>query len=264
MDWNKLWKEARSATSHRPKNEGDWDRKAPSFARRNSSSMYIDKCIAMLRPKPAWSVLDVGCGPGTLAIPMAKMVKKITALDFSQKMIEILIQRARKNNITNIIPLKLSWTDDWKTEGIDKHDLAIASRALSVEDLRQALEKLSSFAREKAVVTDRVQSGPFDPAAFEAVGRKLETGPDYIYTVNLLYQMGYQASVNFIRLEESLPCKDLEEALDYYAWMFHDLTGDERKRLKKYVQSITTPTGDGTFTVHREHVPTWAFISWTP
>ena len=118
--------------------------------------------------------------------------------------------------------------------------------------------------RCRALVTDKVGHGPFDPQAFSAIGRKLDTGPDYIYTVNLLYQMGIKASVNFIRLEESLPCKDIEDAMDYYMWMFPDLNEDEKKQLKKYVQSITTSTNDGKYTIQRKQVPTWAFISWEP
>lgn len=142
--------------------------------------------------------------------------------------------------------------------------MAIASRSLSVDDLRSALEKLTRFAKKEVVITDKVGHGPFDPEAFSAVGRELKTGPDYIYTINLLYQMGIHANVNFIPLESTLPCSSIEEAMDYYAWMFHDLNSEEKKRLKKYVQSITTSTDAGALAVHRKHVPTWAFIRWNP
>jgi hypothetical protein len=76
--------------------------------------------------------------------------------------------------------------------------------------------------------------------------------------------MGIHARVDFIELETSLPCSTMDEAMDFYTWMFHDMTAEEKKRLKKYVQSITTSTGDGTFSVLREHTPTWAYISWEP
>ena len=122
----------------------------------------------------------------------------------------------------------------------------------------------NNFARKKIVITDRVGHGPFDPEAFAAVGRELKTGPDYIYTVNLLYQMGINARVDFIELETSLPCSTMDEAMEFYSWMFHDLTEEEKKQLKKYVQSITTSASDGTYTVLRKQAPTWAYISWEP
>ena len=264
IDWNELWKQTKSEKSFKSKKKEDWDKKAPSFARRNASSMYIDKFIKMLDPQPSWSILDIGCGPGTLAIPLAKQVKTVTALDFSPAMLQILTQRIQDKKLSNVTPYQLSWTEDWKKHGIHPHDVAIASRALAVDDLQLALEKLNTFAGQQVVITDRVGHGPFDPEAFAAVGRELKTGPDYIYTVNLLYQMGIHARVDFIDLEKSLPCSSLEDALDFYTWMFHDLTVDEKKRLKNYVQSITTTSDDGTFSVHRKHVPSWALSRWVP
>jgi SAM-dependent methyltransferase len=264
IDWNELWKQARAEKSYISKKAGDWDKKAPSFAKRNSISLYINKFIELLNPEPSWSVLDIGCGPGTLAIPLASTVKSISCLDFSPKMLEILAERVGEKKLPNISAHQLSWTDEWQHHGIKTHDIALASRSLAVDDLRPALEKLTKFSRKKVVITDKVDHGPFDPEAFLAVGRELKTGPDYIYTINLLYQMGIHASIDFIPLESTLPCSSIEEAVDYYMWMFHDLTNVEKKRLKKYVQSITTSTNDGTLAVHRKHIPTWAFISWKP
>ena len=60
IDWNELWKQARSDRSYKVKDADDWDKKAPAFARRNSVSRYIDQFIELLRPHPSWSVLDVG------------------------------------------------------------------------------------------------------------------------------------------------------------------------------------------------------------
>ena len=262
IDWNDLWKKARADKSYKAKNASDWDKKAPSFAKRNSVSLYVNKFIKLLNPEPSWSVLDIGCGPGTLAIPLATSVRHVSCLDFSPRMLEILAERAEEKNLSNISTHQLSWTDDWQHHDIKSHDIAIASRSLAIDDLRPALEKLTRFARKKVVITDKVGHGPFDPEAFSAIGRELKTGPDYIYTINLLYQMGIHASVDFIPLESTLPCSSIAEAMEYYTWMFHDLTSDEKKRLKKYVQSITTSTDDGTLAIHRKHVPTWAFICW--
>ena len=169
-----------------------------------------------------------------------------------------------EEEISNISTHQLSWTDNWQERGAGIHDIAIASRALGVDDLQSALEKLNKYATKQVIVTDKVGYGPFDPDAFSAVGRELKSGPDYIYTVNLLYQMGIHARVDFIELESSLPCSSVEEAMDFYLWMFHDLTADEKKRLKKYVQSITTSTENGTYSVQRNTIPIWAFIRWTP
>lgn len=264
LDFNLLWQRERDGKSWKSKGEEDWDKRATSFAKRTEKSTYINQFISLLQPDPAWSILDIGSGPGTLALPLASQVKQITCIDFSTQMLAILNQRAAKKGLSNILTQKLSWEDDWKNYGIQPHTVTIASRSLAVNDLRSHLERLCQYATEKVAITDRVQHGPFDPGAYLAIGRPLKTGPDYIFTLNLLYQMGYQASVDFIHLEPELNYFSFDEAFSSYTWMFRDLDEKEKIQLKNYVRSITSLHEDGSVTVHREQVPSWAFISWQP
>ena len=263
IDWNSLWQKKWEERNRKVKNAEDWDRKAEAFARRNAHSVYNDAFIAMLDPQSSWSVLDVGSGPGTLAIPLARRVRRVTALDFSPRMLAILTKRKAEQGLTNIGTINLSWTDDWQEHGLPVHDVVIASRSLAARDLRSALEKLSCHARQAVIVSDRVGPGPFDPDAFAAVGRELRPGPDYIYTINLLYRMGIHARLDFIALENAHRYSSMAEAVDNYSWMFSDLTAPETKRLEKYVRSIAVPDRE-IITLKPRHVTTWAFIRWSP
>ncbi len=264
LDWNLLWKQAKSKKTWKSKKADDWNKKALSFAKRTSTSLYTERFLDLLAPRPEWSVLDAGCGPGTLALPLADSVRRVTGLDFSEKMLEILAKKATERNISNITLHHCAWDDDWQAHGIRPHDVAIASRSLAVSDLKSALIKLTSHARSLVAVTDRVGPGPFDPDAFTAIGRPLSTGPDYIYTVNLLHQMGYLPKIDYIELEKEVYYSDEQEALEGYLWMFRDLDTEERKQLKKYLRSISTLNDDGSVTIYRSRPPIWAFISWTP
>lgn len=264
VDWAALWQQAKKFRANKAKKERDWDSRAQSFARRTASSIYTDRFIDLLAPSPHWTILDVGSGPGTIALPLASHVRHITCIDFSGEMLSILHQRARQQGSANITSCKISWEEDWGRSGIRPHSVVIASRSLAVQDLKAAIQKLCGYATEKVVVTDKVRHGPFDPDAFRALQRPLETGPDYIYTINLLYQMGYHAAVNFIHLSENPIYGSFSDAMTGYTAMFPAITAEEKKQLKKYLQSITTTGDDGQVTVHRKHTPTWAFISWDP
>jgi len=264
LDWGILWQQANNKKSRRRKDSADWDKKAGSFAQRTTHSVYTEKFLELLSPKQDWSVLDVGCGPGTLALPVAARTRQVTAIDFSKNMLKILAKRAAEQGQNNISTHQLSWEDDWARHGIKPHDVAIASRSLAVSDLKKALTLLNSYATKRVCITDRVKYGPKDPDAFAAVGRELADGPDYIYTVNLLYQMGILPTVTYIRLEKTLEYTSFAEAFAGYSWMFRDLRQHEEDRLKKYILSIATITEDGTVSVHRGYVPTWAYISWNP
>jgi len=202
--------------------------------------------------------------PGPLALPLAKQVRRVTALDFSEGMLELLHQEAERRGLGNITTALASWTDDWEAGGIPPHDVAIASRSLAVEDLGAALQKLERHARTAVFLSDRVGPGPFDPAAYAAVGRQLKAGPDYIYTVNLLHQMGRLPRVDYIELDEAQCFDSLDDAMEGYRWMFKDLSAQEEARLLSYLEQRAIPGPDGGLLLHRDPPPHWAFIWWTP
>jgi cyclopropane fatty-acyl-phospholipid synthase-like methyltransferase len=99
IDWNQAWRDDCKARSQGDNREF-WNRRAPSFAKHrqeDGADDYVESFLRVMQPQPDWSVLDVGCGPGTLAIPLAKTVRRVTGLDFSSAMIEIL--RNRKTSL---------------------------------------------------------------------------------------------------------------------------------------------------------------------
>ncbi|CAG0960435.1 MAG: menaquinone biosynthesis methyltransferase [Candidatus Methanoperedens nitroreducens] len=47
-------------------------------------------------------IADLGCGTGFFSIPASKRVKKVFALDIQQEMLDILLDKIKKEKITNI------------------------------------------------------------------------------------------------------------------------------------------------------------------
>ncbi|MFV0439575.1 MAG: class I SAM-dependent methyltransferase [Desulfopila sp.] len=263
LDWNLAWQEARrrkkSASS---RNNDYWNRRAPSFARHAGETSYSHNIIHLLAPKADWSILDVGCGAGTLALPLAHMVRQVTAIDFSEVMISILDEKCREQRLDNVTARVVGWEDDWDAAGIAMHDIAIASRSLVVEDLRLALLKLHNIARRRVVVSSLVGDGPFDRGIFEAIGRQLDRGPDYIYVYNLLNQMGLLAEVSFVANGDTRKIySGLEDAVQGFHWMIDNMTPDEESLLRDYLARHLVKNGAGwSLTYH--HPVRWAVISW--
>lgn len=262
IDWEQLWQTARKKKGWASKGAVEWDKKASSFASRNRTSPFIDLLLAHLPLTADLTVLDVGCGPGTLSLPLARRVRGVTALDFSEKMLEILTQEAKEQNVDNITAVNCAWEDDWQEKGIAMHDIAIASRSLSVDNLSEAIAKLDAVAARYVFIADRISPTPFDPDVFQAVGRPFISGPDYIYTLNILYSMGIHPNVTILEPENQFHYQDLEQAFLTYSWMIKELTQDEENKLKLYLQQKALPTADGRIAIPRQTPPRWALIWW--
>jgi tRNA/tmRNA/rRNA uracil-C5-methylase (TrmA/RlmC/RlmD family) len=52
---------------------------------------------------PSDTVLDVGCGPGRIAVPMARRAKSVTAMDSSSKMLGYCLKNAEEAGLTNVV-----------------------------------------------------------------------------------------------------------------------------------------------------------------
>lgn len=261
IDWNEAWKKALSERGRRSKGEAFWNRRAPAFARHAIESPYSSDFIKILQPEPGWDVLDVGCGAGTLALPLAQVTRRITAIDIADGMLSLLRERCDKDGLSNIKTVKAGWEDDWTGAGIGVHDVVIASRSLIVEDLKAALDKLNSFASKRVYLSALVGDGPFDHRMYEAIGRELRPGPDYIYVYNLLHRMGILANIHFITNEIEKTYGSHEDALNSLSWMFEDMTEEEKHRLAHYLERNLMPHEKGWRMAEKRRVR-WAVIWW--
>lgn len=95
------------------------------------------------------TVLDIGCGPGTLSLPLSGKVKKVTAVDKSVHMLDILNEHITRELISNISVINGSW-EDLPDRNIEKHDYVIGSYSLLSDDLKNMISVLDRLALKKA------------------------------------------------------------------------------------------------------------------
>ena len=97
LDWASYWAERLE-----DKVMKNWDEAAPGFYKRTHKEDYNTALFDKLILDKDDTVLDVGCGEGSVTVPLAKKVKKVIGIDSSPKMLEYLEKRAENNNINNI------------------------------------------------------------------------------------------------------------------------------------------------------------------
>jgi hypothetical protein len=100
-DWNAEWMRL-SDQREVAHDAAFWDRRARDFRSGGEASPYVSGFIAGLRLRPGESVLDVGCGSGALALPLARAGHDVVAVDFSAGMLDVLRRRASADGLRDV------------------------------------------------------------------------------------------------------------------------------------------------------------------
>ena len=101
---------------------------APHFHKRAKKDDYHDLLFSKLILNENDSLLDLGCGEGSITLPIAKQVRKVTGVDSSTKMLELLNQRAQEQNIKAYGDTILKSLEDISYEEIGDYDVVLASK----------------------------------------------------------------------------------------------------------------------------------------
>jgi SAM-dependent methyltransferase len=257
VDWAGIWRRGRRWSGSTP---ARWDARAPTFGR-GGDGTFASEVVRLLDPAPGWTALDVGCGTGALALPLAERIRRVTALDFSPAMLDLLRRRAAERGLRNVRRVLGAWADDWKALGLAPHDLVVASRSLLAEDLPAALRQLDAFARRRACVVAPVGDGPTDRRVVEATGRAFRPGPDFLPVLGTLLSLGRFPRLEYVSSAPARVFASRDEALETLAWTVRGCTAAERGRLARWLDRTLVPSPRGLELPGRRTIR-WAVLCW--
>ncbi|MEM2124461.1 MAG: class I SAM-dependent methyltransferase [Methanolinea sp.] len=206
VNWNELWKAIFASSPGRIEKEKDpgavWDRKARAYQKATRGEQEsAERDLAYVRLLPTDTVLDMGAGTGRLAVPMARRVSHVTALDASSGMLSILRENMGRAGLANYTCVHMRWEDVVVGRDIAPHDVVVAAFSLGIYDLAAALEKLDAAARRAVYLFWHAGEwrGPDEMELYRAVFGELGAArkgyPDYIFPLNILHDAGIYASV---------------------------------------------------------------------
>ncbi|MCX6686610.1 MAG: class I SAM-dependent methyltransferase, partial [Methanoregula sp.] len=146
VDWNEIWRagqDRHESSKHFADPSHNWDKKENAERYNAGSKSKFDARVKMtiagLDINRQSRVLDIGAGPGTLAIPLAPLVEQITAIEPGKGMVDLLYENMKKEGITNITCIRKRWEDIDPAVDLDgQYDIVVASLSLTMEDIRES------------------------------------------------------------------------------------------------------------------------------
>lgn len=254
IDFGKMYIEHKKASTFKGKKAGDWDEKAEAMSHQVIDSPYVKDFISKMSLNGCESILDVGCGPGTIALAVANKIKTVTGLDFSKGMLECFVKNGEQRGF-KVNPIYRSWEDDW--HDIERHDIVVASRSIEVKDLRNAVKKLNSKANKAVYVTYKAGGSFVDTEILEYIGKDVISRPDYMYLLLILREMGIYAKLDFIDTPGgSVSYNNKEIFLNSLEWSLGDLEGEHRQKAEDFYDRFIAKE------LYKPKGFKWAFISW--
>ena len=253
IDFNALYKAQKAKSSFGKKLAEHWDKKAPSFSEGVMKSAYARDFLSRVDFTGVSTLLDFACGAGALSVLAAERADQIYGYDFSPKMLEFARQNAKIYGAKNAKFAQKAFEDDWSD--VPACDVVFASRCLEVDDLKTALNKLLSKTKKSLYITFKVGGSFVDEEILGAIGRKVEQKPDFVYLLNILFQMGYLPSLSYIKAKcHAGPEASARELIQKTRWgLGGELSEAEEARLAEYFNS-------GKYKPKQEFMH-WAFVT---
>lgn len=267
IDWKTLGRLRMPPGPSAPGAGIDWDTHAHMYSvmaelEADATARQVD-ALPLL---PTDTVLDIGCGPGRLTVPVARRTARVTALDSFPLMLDACRRRTAAAGVDNVDFRALDWDDAQPGDTLDRHDVVLCSRTAAMDDL----ERVSAFAtRIAAVITwgDGPSIPPILDRLYAGTGAERLGGPGrpdrrfgYNVLFNIVYDLGYEPNVAVVPDGFARTFGDRAQAYDYLRPLRPLPPGAEAERaFRANVDAFTTENPDGTVTFE---VTTRSVVLW--
>lgn len=236
-------------------------RKVAWYQRANARSDYAARVLAAADGLLAESrtALDVGAGFGALALPLARRLVHVTAIEPARAMARALRESAIRQRRGNVAVLEGAWDD----VTVVPHDTVICAHVSNVlEPGSTFLSVVSAVARRGVVIVRDAPTGSdkffFGELYPRLLGRPYEHGCAAHDTVRALIGLGIRPRVTTIEYSSDQPFESLEEACDFWT-EYMDLPPDARGFLRGFLGERLCREGEGWVAPFRKRA---AVIQW--
>lgn len=248
-----------------------WDRAASTYNhdKEEIKNKRVEKIISRFRDQgllyDGIRILEIGCGTGLLALELAKCGAEITALDFSEKMIERFRDAITPDVETRITLLMEDWhAIDIRKKGWEKQfDLVIAFMSPGVAT-PEAFFKMMACSKKGCAMQG--WAAKKNHPIVEALWKQIQNSPledkpqSVLYKLNLLFSLGYYPEISFhtIKWHQKAPVdEECQRQIAFFKEVSTKTPEELEAVIRPYLESIAR---DGI--ISRQHQGLTAMAIW--
>ncbi|MDD5419548.1 MAG: class I SAM-dependent methyltransferase [Methanomicrobiaceae archaeon] len=217
--------------------------------RNNPANERAMRQIASMGIPPGARVLDIGSGPGTLAIPLAKAGCAVTALEPSEAMRDALRRRLEDAGLEGMQVVAKRWEDIAPGDLDPPYDAVIASFSLSIPDIRPALRTMHDVCRG-TVYLFWFLTPPVWARVMHDLWPKIHGSPHYYEPfADILYmillQMGIYARMDPYAGHNTAHYATIGDAVQDFSARMNCTTNAQERAIRQYMRANLSPGENG-------------------
>ena len=190
-------------------------------------------------------VLDIGCGPGTLSLPLARLGAEVTSLDISSGMLDRLRDVVKKESLPVEVIECSWWTADIDELGFrNEYDLVIASMTPGIRDVDH-FDTMMACSKNLCYYSNFLRRGE-DKAHRDIrnsiLGENSANNMNgLIYPFMYLYLSGYKPSVriNHSEWNEETDWKEAADRAIEFIGRGRDFDDETKEKIRDYYQNAS-------------------------
>ncbi len=144
---------------------------------------------------PGSRVLDIGGGPGNLAIPIACLGGEVVVVEPSKVMVNVLCENLKEHIDTRITVIPKRWEDVSDEEISPPFDIVLASYSLGMLDIKEAVLKMCRASRSRVYLVWSSGITAWESIAYYLWPRIHNTQYLSLPKSNLLYDVLYEMNI---------------------------------------------------------------------
>lgn len=257
IDWNGIWKDLYEKNTRNRGGGGCasvWTlrEKAHAFLTQSQENPErIRHVIENLPLRADSSVLDIGAGPGTLAVPIARRVARVTAVEPAAGMTEVMEEYATEEGVSNLRIVQKRWEEiDPAVDLNGPYDIVLASYSLGMPDIRAAIETMCEASSGWVYLFWFAGTTAWEKAMVDLWpklhGEEFRFGPKVDVLYNVLYSMGIYPNVEMVRMGHTRRFPSIDAAVDEFREQYRITSPAQEELLREYLATtLLQEEGDG-------------------